>query len=318
MSCAVRKRPLGKTGLVVSEMALGTWGLAGEAYGRVEPADAERVIARALEIGFTLFETADSYGGGHMEMVLGKALGKNEEALVATKVGVDRETVPPRKRFDPTYLREAIGRSLKRLKRERLDVCMLHNPTADGLASGDAVGALEQMKTEGKLAHWGVAAGNAEIARAAIDKGAEVVEVSYNLLHPIDLHRISGDVMVARAGVLARSTLNYGMLAGMWSKDRDFAEGDHRLDRWTKNELERRLRQLDAVRFLVKGDVHTLRAAAVRFVLASHLVSSAVLGPRTVEQLEQLVRETGGGPRYLSDEDLSALPRALYKVGIET
>ena len=70
--------------------------------------------------------------------------------------------------------------------------------------------------------------------------------------------------------------------------------------------------QLDALRFLVRGDVHTLRAAAVRFVLANHLVSSAVLGPRSVEQLEQLVRETGAGPRYLPDEDLGiAAARAL-------
>ena len=83
-------------------------------------------------------------------------------------------------------------------------------------------------------------------------------------------------------------------------------------------ELEHRIEQLDAIRFLVKGEVHTLRGAAVRFVLANHLVSAAVLGPRTVEQLEQLVRETGGGPRYLPDDDLRQLPRALDRVGIHT
>jgi len=112
--------------------------------------------------------------------------------------------------------------------------------------------------------------------------------------------------------------LGYGLLAGMWAKDRVFGEGDHRNDRWTRMELEHRVEQLDAVRFLVKGDVHTLRAAAVRFALANHLVSAAVLGARTVEQLEQLVRETGGGPRYLPDDDLRQLPRALDRVGIHT
>ena len=123
--------------------------------------------------------------------------------------------------------------------------------------------------------------------------------------------------MVARCGVLAHSVLNYGMLGGMWAKDHTFGEkDDHRVERWTRMELERRVEQLDAVRFLVKGDVYTLRGAAVRYVLANHLVSSAVLGPRTVEQLEQLVRETGAGPRYLSDDDLASLPRALHKVGI--
>jgi aryl-alcohol dehydrogenase-like predicted oxidoreductase len=104
----------------------------------------------------------------------------------------------------------------------------------------------------------------------------------------------------------------------MWAKDREFGEGDHRQARWTKMELELRIDQLDAVRFLVKGEVHTLRGAAVRFALANHLVSAAVLGPRTKEQLEQLVRESGGGPHYLRDEDLRQLPRALDKVGIHT
>ena len=74
--------------------------------------------------------------------------------------------------------------------------------------------------------------------------------------------------------------------------------------------------QLDAIRFLVKGDVHSMRAAAVRYVLSNSLVSSAILGPHSIEQLEQLIRETGGGPVYLPDADLAALPRALGKLGI--
>jgi aryl-alcohol dehydrogenase-like predicted oxidoreductase len=124
--------------------------------------------------------------------------------------------------------------------------------------------------------------------------------------------------MVAGTGVLARSTLAYGLLAGMWTKDREFPEGDHRTQRWSKLELERRVGQLDAVRYLVRGDVLTMRGAAVRFVLANHLVTSAVLGPRTVLQLEQLVRETGSGPTYLPDEQLSSLSVALKRVGIAT
>src|SRR5262245_824738 len=64
---AVRKRPLGKTGLVVSELSIGTWGLGGEAYGKVEEADAERVLRRAVDMGFSLIDTADAYGGGRME-----------------------------------------------------------------------------------------------------------------------------------------------------------------------------------------------------------------------------------------------------------
>ena len=314
----MRKRPLGKTGLVVSELAIGTWGLAGESYGPVDEADAERVIRRALDMGFTLVDTADAYGGGRMEQLVGKIRKDFPEIVIVTKAGVDRTTDPSRKTFDPTYIRSAVERSCKRLGIDALPVFLLHHPTPDALYGSEAIEIAETLKKEGKIQHWGVAAGDEDVARAAIDKGAEVIELAYNVTHPIDLHRISGDVMVAGCGVLARSVLAYGMLAGMWSAEKTFDDGDHRNDRWTRMELEHRVQQLDAIRFLVKGEVHTLRAAAVRFVLANHLVSAAVLGARTVEQLEQLVRETGGGPRYLPDDDLRQLPRALDRVGIHS
>ena len=288
----MRKRPLGKTGLVVSELAVGTWGLGGEAYGPVDEADADRVLRRAVDMGFSLVDTADAYGGGRMEVLVGKLLRDHPDLVVVTKAGLDRTRDPARKCFEADYLRGSVERSLKRMGAEAIPLLLLHHPTPDALHHGDAIPTALALKEEGKIRHWGVAAGDEDVARAAIDKGAEVVELPYNLTHPIDLHRISGDVMVSGCGILARSVLAYGLLSGMWSKERTFPEGDHRNDRWTRMELELRIDQLDAVRFLVKGDVHTLRGAAVRFVLANHLVSSAVLGPRTIEQLEHYI--TGG------------------------
>jgi aryl-alcohol dehydrogenase-like predicted oxidoreductase len=314
----LHKRPLGKTGLIVSELAIGTWGLAGETYGPVDDGDAERVVRRAIDMGFSLVDTADAYGGGRMEALVGRVLKDHPDLVVVTKGGVDRTTNPARKCFAPDYLRASVERSLKRLGVDAIPLFLLHHPTPDALHAGEAVGVVEELKKEGKIRHWGVCVGDEDVGRAAVEKGAEVLELPYNLMHPSDLHRLSGDIMVAGCGVLARSVLAYGLLAGMWDKEKTFAEGDHRSDRWTRLELKYRVDQLDAVRFLVKGDVHTLRGAAVRFVLASHLVSSAVLGPRTVPQLEQLVRETGGGPRYLPDEDMRQLPRALDRVGIRS
>jgi aryl-alcohol dehydrogenase-like predicted oxidoreductase len=302
----------------VSELGIGTWGLSGDAYGKVDLAEAEAVLRRAIEMGFSLLDTADAYGAGTMERLCGALAKQHPDLVVVTKGGIDRTTDAPRKRFTADYLRGAVERSCKRLGMEALKVFLLHGPTPDALHAGEAVDTMLALKKEGKIEHWGVAAGDEDVARAAIDKGAEVVELAYNLLHPIDLHRISGDVMVSGCGILARSVLAHGLLTGLWSKDKTFPEGDHRSDRWTRMELEHRIDQLDAVRFLVKGEVHTLRGAAVRFAVSNHLVSSAVLGPRTKEQLEQLVRETGGGPRYLSDDDLRQLPRALDKVGIHS
>jgi aryl-alcohol dehydrogenase-like predicted oxidoreductase len=313
----VRVRPLGKTSLRVSEMALGTWGLSGDGYGPVDEATQERVLRRGLEMGFSLIETADAYGAGRMESLIGRVVADQDDVVIVTKGGTDRTTSPPRKRFDAPYLRESVERSLRRLARDRIDVYLLHNPTDGAIQGGEATDSLLELKREGKIAHWGVSAGDASVGRAALRSGAEVIELAYNLLHSSVLHRLAGEVIVAGAGLLARSTLAHGLLAGKWSKDREFAAGDHRAERWTKPELDRRIEQLGAIGFLVRGEVETLRAAAIRFVLSNAIVSSAVLGPRSVEQLEDVVREVGMGPVYLRDMDLGRIPRALELAGVE-
>jgi aryl-alcohol dehydrogenase-like predicted oxidoreductase len=313
----VRTRPLGKTGLRVSELALGTWGLSGDGYGPVDESEQERVLTRALEMGVSLVETADAYGGGRMERLVGRAIAGRGEIVIVTKGGVDRTTAPARKRFDGAFLRASVERSLKRLGREWIDVYLLHNPQASTLASVESIDTLLELKREGKIAHWGVSAGDIEVGRAALRRGAEVVELAYNLLQSSDLHRLAGEVIVAGAGVLARSTMAYGLLAADWPKDHEFGAGDHRAERWTKPEFARRIEQVAAFRFLVQGDVPTMRAAAVRYVLSSSLVTSAVLGPRSVTQLEDVVREVGIGPLYLRDAALARIPRALESIGIE-
>jgi aryl-alcohol dehydrogenase-like predicted oxidoreductase len=298
-------------------MALGTWGLSGDGYGPVDEAEQKRVLARALEMGISLIDTADAYGGGRMEQLVGQAAGTIGEVVLVTKGGLDRSTAPPSKRFDRVYLRESVERSRRRLSRDFIDVYLLHNPLATTLTGGEAIDALLELKHEGKIAHWGISAGDVEVGRTALRKGAEVIELAYNLLHSWDLHRLAGEIMVAGAGVLAHSTLAYGLLAAQWSKDREFDASDHRADRWTRPELARRIEQVDAFRFLVNGEVETMRSAAIRYVLSSSIVSSAVLGPRSVQQIEDIVREVGVGPVYLRDAALARIPRALESVGID-
>jgi aryl-alcohol dehydrogenase-like predicted oxidoreductase len=116
--------------------------------------------------------------------------------------------------------------------------------------------------------------------------------------------------------VLARSTLAHGLLAGHWTADREFYGTDHRAERWTREELRIRVSQLDPIREIAAKYVLTLRAAALRFVLANELVSAAVLGPRSVPQLEQLLREAGTSPPYLRDTMLTELSTRLESLGI--
>lgn len=316
----MRKRPLGKTGLDVSELSLGTWGLSGDGYGPVSDVEVDRIIDRALELGITLFDTADVYGDGAMETKLGERLGATSEAqpCIVTKVGTDRHARPrPKKCFEPAYLREAVDRSRTRLRRPKIDVVLLHNPSLSTLLRDDATSLMKELVAEGAISAWGVSVGDVDTARAALASGAQVIELAYNAFFSTDLHQLSADLAVSGAAVLARSILAHGILAGLSHTNRAFAPDDHRVSRWTRSELGTRLHQLDVLRPLVGGDALTLRSVAVRFVLSNQLVSSAVLGPRTVPQLEQLVREAGKEPPYLAKDVLARLPDVLAKMEVE-
>lgn len=314
----MRKRPLGRTGIDVSELALGTWGLSGEAYGPIAPAVVDAVLDRALALGIDVFDTSDAYGRGEVEKKLGERLPEAGVTIV-TRIGTDLGAAIPRRRFDAAFVRASFERSEARLQKGaagRRIAVLLHNPTMVALGADDGLSVLRELREAGRIAAFGVSAGDVETARSALAHGAEVLELAYNFLFAGDLHELSGDLAERRPGVLARSILAHGLLAGQWSADREFHEGDHRQDRWTREELRTRLTQLELLRPAVGGAVHTLRAAALRFVLANDLVSSAVLGPRSVAQLEQLVREAGDGPPYLREPVLASLADRLRDEGI--
>ncbi len=177
----MRKRPLGNTEIEVSELSLGTWGLSGDGYGPMVPAEVDRVLDRALEIGVDLFDTADVYGKGEMERRLAARL-PPETTYVVTKIGTDVDTVPPRKRFHLDHLRPAFERSRERLGRSTLDVVLLHNPTMQAMGDSEPFDFLKELTRLGALRAWGVSAGSAEVAGAAVAQGASVVERADNVV----------------------------------------------------------------------------------------------------------------------------------------
>jgi len=298
---------------VVSQLSLGTWGLSGDGYGPVGDAVQDEVIHRARAYGITLFETADVYGRGAMEQRLGKIVGNDPAVTIVTKVGTDLEGMPKRKRFDAAYLRTACERSGERLGRSKIDVLLLHNPAEQTLAVDEVWGVLGELKAEGKIGAWGVSAGSAAVARGAISRGAQVLELAYNPISCADLESLA--LSAGQVAVLARSVLAHGLLCGQWSETKVFPAADHRAERWTVEQLRARLKHLSALSSIVGGEVTSLRAVALRFVLANPLVSSAVLGPRSRVQLDQLVREAGQGPEYLSQSSILRLKDQLSRLG---
>ncbi len=315
----MRTRALGRTGLRVSEMSLGTWGLSGDAYGKVDAAEARKVIERAVEIGFTLFDTSDAYGAGAMEKLLGEVLAPYPHVTIVTKIGTDRTTDPARKRFDADYLRAAAERSIKRLGRDRLDVCLLHNPSASAVTVGDSVDVLERAEERRARSTLGGRGGRRRrraCGREARRRGDRARVQRLSRQRSAQSRRRDHGLACRRPRPFGAGSRPARRWVGSYARVR--RRGIYRAQRWTRLELARRVGQLDAIHFLLHGEVRTLRSAALRFVLANSLVSSAVLGPRTVEQLDELVSETGMGPLYLPDEDMAQLPRELLRVGIET
>ena len=309
----MRKRALGKTGIEVSELGLGTWGLSGDAYGPVTDAEVDRTIDRAVELGITLFDTADTYGNGQMEKRLGKRLPVGGSTVV-TKIGTNVNE--GMKQFDASHLYMSFDKSQERLDRNPVDVVLLHNPTLFTLKQDEPVETLERLKGQGRIKAWGVSAGNVRIAEKAIERGAEVVEMAYNCLFYGDVDRLGPTLREKKVGLLARSVLAHGLLAGHWSKDREFYPPDHRAERWNPDDLQTRVGQLAGLRSIVGGSIFSMRMVALRFVLQNDDVSGAVLGPRSCAQLDQLVRESGRMPPYLTPSSLNRLKAELRALGV--
>ena len=249
-----------------------------------------------------------------MENRLGERLAAYPEAVIVTKLGTDREAVPARKSFKPEFIRESFERSRERLKREVIDVVLLHNPSESTLARGEAAAVLQELQNAGSIRAWGASIEGMDVARIAIYHGAKVLELAHNAFHSRTLRYLDGEIRNHNVAILARSVLAHGLLCGQWPYDKQFANNDHRSERWTGDDLKRRILQLNAIRPCVNGStVTSLRAAALRFVLANDLVGCAVLGPRNALQLDQLIREAGQDP-YLSPEALEALQIRLDNV----
>jgi aryl-alcohol dehydrogenase-like predicted oxidoreductase len=315
-TASMRQRRLGKTEFQSSELALGTWGLSGDGYLSVPESEQDRVIDRALALGIRLFDTSDSYGDGAMERRLGQRVPDTEQHLIVTKLGTLRSTTPPRKCFEPGYLREAFERSRERLRRKVLGAVLLHNPSRETIERGEATGVLQELKSAHKLRFWGVSVSTADAARSALARGAELIALPYNAFYSKELREVQEEMAEKDRGLLVHSVLAYGLLCGKWSLDKEFPYEDHRSERWTIDEFRKRIRQLDALRPAVGGDVLTMRAAAVRYVLSNARVGCAILGPRNSIQLDQLVREAGREPPYLTEEKRFALEARLREVGV--
>ena len=278
----MRSRRFGNTDLQASEIGFGTWALGSNWWGDVSEAEGERLLLRALELGISFFDTGDAYGRGANEELVGRVLsGHRDEVELATKFGYElgagrrehSEGERPQ-RWDGPFVREALEASLRRLRTDRVDLYQLHNPRMEAITSDETFEALEDLKAEGKLRHYGVALGPAigwreEGLRAFETREIASVQTVYNLLEQEPGRDLIAAADEAGAGVMARVPTSSGLLDDNLTSDTTFPEGDHRRHR-PREWLVEGLQKIERIRFLCEnGSSRTMAQAALRFILDS-------------------------------------------------
>ncbi len=298
---------LGTTGLTVSEIGMGTWELGGREWGDIDEAVAIRLLQYAYEQGVTLYDTADQYGGGRSERLLGQAFANMQDAVViATKVGYEIDSdgwvsqeweQRPSYNASRDYIRTAVEGSLQRLGRETIDTYQFHAPPAPEQWD-EAFETMEQLKAEGKIRFYGMALGSEAQALKAIEEtGISTMMLTYNILNQSMAETVLPAAQSKGVGIIVRQPLASGLLSGQLTPDTKFADNDYRKT-WSSKQLHSDLQKVETVKEIVGDATETLPQAALKFILAHPAVSAVVPGMMTTAQVDDGV----------ATADLPALP----------
>lgn len=299
-------RHLGGSSVEVSQIGLGTWGMSGAFWGAADDAESLRVIYRALELGVTLIDTAEAYGKGHAEEVVGKALaGRRNRAVIATKVMASR--------LDPQELQAALEGSLRRLQTDYVEVYFIHWPNPD-FPIGPTMEALERLRADGRIRAIGVSNfGPEEMDRAREYGTIDVLQPPYNMLWREIEAATLPYCRKHNIGVMPYSGLAQGLLTGTLSRDTVFVEGDDRRTTvlFQPGAYEHALDVVERLRPIAAKYGKTVPQLAVQWLTSRPGVSSPLLGARTVAEIEENLGSIGWS---ITEDDLVAIDRLTSPV----
>ncbi|MFJ3407681.1 aldo/keto reductase [Promicromonospora sp. NPDC090134] len=294
----MEQQVLGRTGRLVSAVGLGTWQL-GADWGEVSESDAHAVLEASLEAGVTFFDTADVYGDGRSEQVIGAFLKEHPEAgiTVATKMGRRMDQVP--ENYVLEHFREWTDRSRQNLGVDRLDLVQLHCPPTVVYSTDAVYDALDELVSDGVIAAYGVSVEKTTEALEAIARpNVASVQIILNAFRLKPLDEVLPAASAAGVGIIARVPLASGLLSGKYTKDTVFAENDHRSFNRdgaafdvgeTFSGVPYEVGLEAAARFTelsreILGDSLTPAQAAIAWAWQRPGVSSVIPGARNVEQ----------------------------------
>ena len=287
-------RRLGKTQRTVSAIGFGAWAIGG-GFGDVDDTTSLRALHAAADAGVTLFDTADVYGDGRSELVLGQFLRERsgESLFVATKIG--RRAPLDVAQYTPEALRGWVDRCRDNLGVGRLDLVQLHCLPTGVYYSPEIFAVLDDLVAAGAIANYGVSVEKVEEALKAIEfPGVAVVQIVFNIVRQRPAERFLAEAARRDVGVLARIPLASGLLTGKLSKQTVFDPSDHRQynrhgesfdvgETFAGVDYETGLAFVEELRPLVPAGV-TMAQMALRWILMADAVTATIPGAKTPEQ----------------------------------
>ena len=290
-------RNFGTTGLRVSETGFGAWAIGGDAmigstaigWGPADDALSREAISAALDAGINFFDTADIYGLGHSEELLGKVL-KGKDVIIATKAGNVARNNEFTVDYTKDYILEACEKSLVRLQRDVIDYYQLHTARIKHLESGECIEAMQQLQQEGKIRYWGISLNTFEPAAEAdyfmkqdLGNGFQIV---LNIINQRGLEIIK-KAAAKGYGIIARMPLQFGLLSGKFTEATTFPETDHRHNRLTPDVIKEANEALQPVWQLCAHYGITETQLALSYILSYSEVSTVIPGIRTKAHVQQ-------------------------------
>lgn len=316
-------RTLGRTGLTLSEISLGTWAFGNNVYGGVAEKDGIKTIHAATDSGINIFDTAPQYGtdkqDGVAEIVLGKALkGKRDKVHISSKFGRNPCIEGGRSLFYKSRVIDSVEESLKRLQTDYIDVLFFHSPFSSDEIHDDVWEGIEQVKKQGKVRFIGHSISmfnqTENMARKwAKDDKIDVVQVVLSLMNREAQKLVSDLSEEHQIGVFARECLANGFLSGTITKDTVFEEGTLNA-RYSQVELEERVNQVNAFKFLIRNDITNMPQAALKWVLDQKGVSTVLSGAKNIFELDGAISASNANS-FTADE--LELARTLLKKDFE-
>ena len=301
-------RKLGQSDLNCSVIGLGTWGMAGSFWGKVDDDQSIATIRAGLEAGINLIDTAPVYGDGHSEEVVGKALEglKREDIVLATKCG--RFTCETEK------IRQELETSLKRLKTDYIDLYQVHWPD-DKVPFEETFGELENMRKQGKIRYIGVSNFSVEQTEEA-SKYCQIVSTQpqYSLL----VRDIEKDILPycveKNIGILSYGSIGAGALTGKFKEKPVFKEDDERASFYTffqEQNWPKTKQMIDTLEEIAASHGKPTVHAAINWVLKQKGISVALVGARTPEQVRMNAQAADW---ELTDEENAKILQAYDKI----